>query len=296
MNIRDLQAFSHLCHSLHFAQTAAAIHTSPSSLSRMIQRLESEFDQVLFERDNRQVRITVAGKRLLEFSEEVIAQWQLLKLDLDPVQKKLSGQLRIYCTVTAAHLYLPKIIERFRLRYPAVEIRLETGDVAAAYDKVEAGLADFAFAIATDKMALKFDFEHFNSVPFKVIAPKQTTHFSQFLSSRKIQWDKLPFVIPESGPALGHLQQWLQKMKLNPEIYAQVAGHEAIVSLIALGCGVSAVPAPVLALSPARSQVVELAAPFLPEPLELGVIALKRRARLPLIAVFWDLLKDAQQS
>ena len=261
----------------------------------MIQRLESEFDQLLFERDNRQVRITPAGKRLLQFSEEVIAQWHLLKLDLDPIQKKLSGQVRIYCTVTAAHLYLPKLIERFRLRYPAVEIRLETGDVATAYHKVEAGLADFAFAVATDKMAAKFDFKHFKSVPFRVIAPKQTTHFSRFHSDGKINWDKLPFVIPESGPALVHLQSWLKKMKLKPQIYAQVAGHEAIVSLVALGCGISAVPEPVLTLSPVKSQVIALAAPFLPEPLDLGVIALKRRAKLPLIAAFWDLLKEAQK-
>ncbi|NWK15121.1 LysR family transcriptional regulator, partial [Vibrio parahaemolyticus] len=40
MNIKSLQLFIHLCESKSFAKTTAAMHISPSALSRQIQKLE----------------------------------------------------------------------------------------------------------------------------------------------------------------------------------------------------------------------------------------------------------------
>lgn len=40
MDLRDLKLFLHLAESHHFGRTAKAMHVSPSTLSRQIQRLE----------------------------------------------------------------------------------------------------------------------------------------------------------------------------------------------------------------------------------------------------------------
>ncbi|MGV8481981.1 LysR family transcriptional regulator, partial [Pseudomonas aeruginosa] len=53
MDLRDLKLFLHLAESHHFGRTAKAMHVSPSTLSRQIQRLEEIFGQPLFLRDNR---------------------------------------------------------------------------------------------------------------------------------------------------------------------------------------------------------------------------------------------------
>ncbi|TQV89705.1 HTH-type transcriptional activator IlvY [Aliikangiella coralliicola] len=293
MNIRDLQAFLHLSQSLHFNNTAQEVHTSASTLSRMIQRLESEFDQVFFERDNRSVKLTPAGKRFVEFAESVIAEWRHLKHDFESTQQQLSGEISIYCTVTAAHLYLPKLIEQFRNQYPKVEIILETGDVAIAYQKVSERKVDFAFAVAEEKLPDKYLFQHLYHIPFKIIAPKQGAKFSRFIRADAIDWHQLPFVMPESGPAAQRLTEWLEKMGIKPSIYAHVSGHEAIVSMTALGCGVSAVPQPVLDLSPVKEKVQILPVPFSPKPFDLGMVCLRKRMATPLIAAFWSLVLEA---
>lgn len=293
MNIRDLQAFLHLSQSLHFSQTAKFIHASPSTLSRMIQRLESEFGQVLFERDNRSVRMTVAGRRFVRFAEVVLSEWDQLKNEFDANQRQISGEMTIYCTVTAAHLYLPKLIERFRSLYPSVEVILETGDVSAAYQKVSEQQVDFAFAVASDKTPDKFAFQHLHHVPFKLIAPKQQTNFSKYIQSTEIDWQQLPFVLPESGPAADKVSQWLAKMGIKPKVYAHVAGHEAIVSMTALGFGVSAVPQPVLDLSPVKDKIQVLPVPFAPKPFDLGIVCLHRRLKVPVINAFWHLVVES---
>ena len=58
MNFQDLQIFLHLADTQNFAKTATQNHMSPSTLSRQIQRMEEELEQLLFIRDNRQVRLT----------------------------------------------------------------------------------------------------------------------------------------------------------------------------------------------------------------------------------------------
>ena len=57
MDFRSLQLFNHLATSLHFGVTAEAMYVSPSTLSRVIQRLEDELGCSLFKRDNRKSRI-----------------------------------------------------------------------------------------------------------------------------------------------------------------------------------------------------------------------------------------------
>lgn len=56
-------------------------------------------------------------------------------------------------------------------------------------------------------------------------------------------------------------------------IYATVAGHEAIVSMVALGCGVALLPAVVIENSPemVRNRIMMLEGEDLGAPLELGI-------------------------
>ncbi len=290
MNIKDLQVFLHLSQSLHFNQTAQATHITPSTLTRLIKRLESEYSQVFFERDNRTVTLTPAGKRFVEFADNVIAQWRQLKQDFNTSLQQISGELTIYCTVTAAHLYLPGLINQLRTLHPEVEINLETGDVALAYQKIADRSVDFAFAVAPDKPESKFVFQHIQHIPFKLIAPRQATIFSKFMTPGNIDWSQLPFVMPESGPAAQRLNEWLELMKIKPEIYAQVSGHEAIVSMIALGCGVSAVPQPVLEYSPVKDKVQVLPVSVAPRPFDFGMVCLKKRLDSPLMQAFWNIV------
>ena len=64
MDLRDLKMFLHLAESRHFGRSARAMHVSPSTLSRQIQRLEEDLGQPLFVRDNRTVTLTEAGEEL----------------------------------------------------------------------------------------------------------------------------------------------------------------------------------------------------------------------------------------
>lgn len=76
MDLRALKLFLHLTESCHFGRTARAMHVSPSTLSRQIQRLEDNVGHLLFLRDNRTVTLTEAGKHLRKFAQQILLQYK----------------------------------------------------------------------------------------------------------------------------------------------------------------------------------------------------------------------------
>ena len=79
MDIRNAQLFLHLASSLNFARTSEQMYVSPSTLSRVIQRMEEELNVELFQRDNRSVRLTLAGQKVQAFAKSYLEQWHQLQ-------------------------------------------------------------------------------------------------------------------------------------------------------------------------------------------------------------------------
>ncbi|MEL6117565.1 MULTISPECIES: HTH-type transcriptional activator IlvY [Photobacterium] len=290
MNIKSLQLFLHLCNSKNFSQTAQKMHISPSALSRLIQRLEQELSQPLFIRDNRSVELTTSGRKLLPVASRIVAEWQQLQQELTEQDQMLKGKLTLFCSVTASYSHLPNVLNQFRQHYPQVEIQLVTGDPAQAVNKVLHDEADFAITALPANLPNKLTFIYLGNVSMSLISPLVTSPGLQALLSPDIQWDKLPFILPEYGTARENADKWMKSQKIKPNIYAQVAGHEAIVSMVALGCGIGIAPDIVIENSPIRDQIQKLPAAAV-EPLTLGLCCKQSRQQEPLFQALLTLFK-----
>ncbi|MGF1683072.1 HTH-type transcriptional activator IlvY [Photobacterium minamisatsumaniensis] len=282
MNIKTLQLFLHLCDSNSFSQTAQAMHISPSALSRIIQRLEDELGQNLFIRDNRSVELTSAGKTLLPTAALIVSNWQEVKAELNTQKIKLRGKLKLFCSVTASYSHLPDILNKFRKLYPQVEIQLITGDPAQAIEKVQQDEADIAIAARPDSLPAKLTYIELDSVSMSVIAPLLPPANLQKQLTDPPSWEELPYILPESGTARDRADRWLKSKKIQPNIYAQVGGHEAIVSMVALGCGIGIAPDVVIDNSPMSNKIKRLDKEAI-QPLQLGLCCKQSRQAEPLL-------------
>ena len=74
---------------------------SPSTLSRLVSRIETELGAVLLERDTRTVTLTSQGKTFLAFALESLRNRDELRLGLAASEKSFSGTLKIFASVTA---------------------------------------------------------------------------------------------------------------------------------------------------------------------------------------------------
>ena len=99
-------------------------------------------------------------------------------------------------------------------------------------------------------------------------------------------------ILSEEGLARKRVDRWFRNKKIKPLIYAQVAGHEAIVSMVSLGFGVGVVPKIVLDNSPLAANVRILPVTPMLEDYHVGLCALEKKLKNPLIHALWSQLKD----
>lgn len=287
MDIKSLQLFVHLAGSLHFSKTAQAMHVSPSTLSRNIQRIEEELSTALFIRDNRSVVLTEAGLLFRHYAMQQIEQWLLLKRTINQSKSELEGQINLYCSVTAVYSHFPPILERFRRLHPKVEIKLSTGDSERAIDQVLGDQVDFAITAHPDNLSARLHFIKLAEIPISIIAPTTPCAVTQQVNQTKIDWKNITFILPEHGAIRSRFDNWYRLLKVGkPQIYATVAGHEALVSMVALGCGVGIAPDVVVENSPVRDRVQNLSTPVPLQSFDLGVCCYKTRVNEALIRAF----------
>ncbi len=108
------------------------------------------------------------------------------------------------------------------------------------------------------------------------------------VARRPLPWAELPIVLPASGLARADADRWFRRKRIAPRIYSEVAGSEAILSLVSLGCGVGIVPRIVMDKSPLRAEVRALdVEPEIGE-FRVGVCTQRRKLQSPLVRAFWD--------
>jgi LysR family positive regulator for ilvC len=292
MDIRELRLFLHLADTLHFGRTSQACNITPSGLTRTIQRLENELDKQLFVRDNRYVSLTSAGKIFKTYAEETILRWNELQSNLAD-DSILRGELSIYCSVTAILSILPNILGKFRKTNPEVHINLQTGDAAMALAKLQNGEVDVTIAAIPDKQPPRLDFMKIIETPLIFIAPAKFRETLRCNKDGSIDWLQTPLIIAEKGLSRTRVLRWFAEKKIQPHIYAQVAGNEAIITMVSLGCGVGIVPALVMEKSPLKDQVVVLEKVPQLKPFSVGICTVNKNRINPVVQAFW---KNAEES
>jgi LysR family transcriptional regulator, positive regulator for ilvC len=286
MDIRDLKLFRHLADSLHFGRTSQACNITPSGLTRTIQRLEIELNKQLFVRDNRCVALTPAGIIFRDYAEDVIQRWNELQKSFS-TDSVLRGELSLYCSVTAIFSILPEILERFRKAYPEVHINLQTGDAAMALARLLKGEVDVTVAALPDKRPPQLEFIKILETPLLFVAPARFPETILYAGDGSIDWQRTPLILAERGLSRTRAERWFAEEKIQPTLYAQVAGNEAIITMVSLGCGVGIVPALVLEKSPLQDQVTVLdGAPHL-KPFSVGICTVGKNRVNPIVQAFW---------
>lgn len=290
MNIKTLQHFLSLADTLHFGRAADECHISISALSRNIRQLEEEVGTPLFRRDNRKVELTPEGQRFLPYARETRSQWRLIRDELSDSTDQLHGSISIYCSVTASYSFLYELLNRFRQVHPGIEIKLHTGDPDRAISRILDGTEEITIAARPSSINQGLAFKAITKSPLLFIAPVDSPQHLTTPPKDDESWAQVPMIVSEAGVARARVDQWFRDKGITPNIYAQVAGNEAIVSMVSLGFGVGVVPKIVLDNSPLVERVKVLDMTPALDPYDIGLFTLKRNLKNPLVEAFWELI------
>lgn len=208
--------------------------------------------------------------------------------------RELKGSLSMYCSVTASYSFLYDILSQFRPRYPGIEIKLHTGDPEPAIQRVLTEQEDLAIAAKPESLPTGLAFQQIAISPLVFIAPA-VSPLSDHLYMKQLgakEFEDIPMILQEKGIARQRLDAWFQTSSSKPKIYAQVAGNEAIVSMVSLGFGVGVIPEIVLNNSPLSDKVCVLNVQPALEPYDVGLCVLEKKLKNPLINALWSQLSE----
>lgn len=293
MDFKQLELFSVLSQELHFARTAKKCFITASAVTRSVQRLEQELGVDLLVRTNRNVELTQAGKVFSDFANDCLQKRFQMKQSLMLQAKVLAGQLRVYSSTTASYGVLSRMLPEFRLAHPQVELQLHTGDQANAINLIITGEEDIAIAAMPDELPEGIAFKTLLFSPLRFIQPSEQGGLLNLIEELRgggdiLDVSRLPLIVSERGLARKRLNHWFKKHKLTPNIYAQVSGHESIVTLVALGFGIGLVPELVIEHSPFRDKIrIMDNVPEL-QAFQVGLCAMNDKVSQPVIKAFWD--------
>ena len=103
-------------------------------------------------------------------------------------------------------------------------------------------------------------------------------------------WSENPMILSERGLARRRVDEWFRALGVQPRIYAQVAGNEAIVSMVSLGFGVGGSPDRA-GNSPLAHTIRVLDVEPRLDDYEVGLFTLEKRLSSPMIQAFWSQLR-----
>ena len=145
ISIRHLEHFIAVAQELHFRRAAELANVAQPALSRSVQTLESELGLQLLARNNRNVRLTAAGKEFLAGCTDIIDAMQTTIEKSKRARQTELGGLNVGYTYIAMNGKLPDLLIQFEAQHPDIPIELTGISSADQLERLHHNELDFCF-------------------------------------------------------------------------------------------------------------------------------------------------------
>lgn len=258
MNFQQLQYFLALADELHFWRTSEKMFITQSALSRHIKTLERELGIQLFERDNRNVKLTKAGEFLRDEFRRFFSDFESITRHARLIAAGEVGTLRIGHPASITYSVLPELLKRLSENHPnltaeLVELTGTDFDRALLGYHIDIGLNRelpkvkglVARKIFTENFAVVVAANH-------PLARKNTIDLKEV----KNEW----FVLPRfSGKSeyVAQMRTIFEEYGITPHLRYESDSGSTLLGLVASGLGISLLPISYLHHAPGGLKFIE---------------------------------------
>lgn len=149
LTLRDIQYLLAVAEHNHFGKAALACHVSQPALSAQIKKVESVLGQTIFERGQRQVRVTPVGQEIVRAARGVWSAAEMLALSASRMSAPMSGILKLAAIATLGPYFWPHVLLPIRRAFPKLKLILREGLTDQLIGLLRAGELDAVLASPT---------------------------------------------------------------------------------------------------------------------------------------------------
>jgi molybdate transport repressor ModE-like protein len=144
IDVRRLKVLREVAQQGSFSAAGESLGYTQSAVSQQIAALEREVGAILVERNARGVRLTDAGRTLVEHADGILARLTAAEDELEAIAGLRGGHLRLASFPTAGATLVPLAIAEFSRHHPDVELSLVEAEPEEAIPLLKAGELDLA--------------------------------------------------------------------------------------------------------------------------------------------------------
>lgn len=237
VTLRQLRVFVAVARHLNFARAAETLNLTPPAVTMQIRELESQVGLPLFDREGRNVSLTITGEYLLVYARKVLATLKDAEDMVASFKKVQTGRLAI-CMVSTAQYFVPQLLARFCKDHPGVDVILTVGNRQTLVEQVQRNEVDLAVMGRPPKeMATRA--EPFALHPHVLVAsPDHPLVRLGHVPAHALADYK--FIVREPGSGTrAVLEEYFDKHGIAPHISMEMPGNETIKQAVMAGMGIS---------------------------------------------------------
>ncbi len=243
MELRHLRYFLKVAEEKNFSRAAEKLFISQPPLSRQIIELETEIGARLFNRNNKKVELTEAGKYFEKEITEILQSLDRAKLKTRKIAENISGEFRIAyisSTFTGVISELVKYLSNF---YPYANFKLFEIGTARQIQELEQGKLDLSI-LRAPLQSTKITTHHWFNDGYSLVFNKNLYSIKTDHDIESLNDATFVFFNRDFAPHYHNsLIQICALYGFSPNVVHESNNINSIIQLVRNGLGISIVPA-----------------------------------------------------
>lgn len=124
----EMQIFLRVVDSGSFSEAARQVLMTPSTISKLIDRIETRLGVRLLERSTRRLSLTAEGRIYYERSQSLLAELEDIEHSLSTGARSMGGKVRVNTSVVFGMIAVEPLLPAFWAEYPNVVVDLSLSD------------------------------------------------------------------------------------------------------------------------------------------------------------------------
>lgn len=291
MIFENLKLFRDIAQTKSISRGATLNEISQSAASQYMQEMERRLGVTLLDRTTRPLALTPAGKLLFDLCRDVLRREEQFQMQLDNLKGSVEGAVRVASIYSIGLSEMSRLQDEFAARFPHAQLHVDYLRPDKVYEALLADQADLglvSYPVGTKDLAVIPWREEEMTVaapPTHPLAKKKMLVPADLNGQEFVGFDEELMIRRE-------LDHFFHEQGIEIQLAMQFDNIQMIKEAVALGSGISILPARTMQAEIAQGRLVSipLHAPELVRP--VGIVHRKRKRFSHAVESFLELLLE----
>ncbi|MFF2089286.1 LysR family transcriptional regulator [Paenibacillus sp. NPDC058174] len=295
MEIRHFITLKKIAEYGSFTLAAEQMGYTQSTVTSHIQALESHLNTPVFDRIGRKVQLTEAGKKLLQYADEILKTYEKIE-HISKDNGDITGEIKIAAPESLTVYRLEPILKEYRTAFPQVSIKLSNATCGDNKKALLSGEADIAFMMWPELAEEDLIVTPLLEEPIVLVGSSDNRLIALEGDSPVNRLEECLITNEKDCSYRTLFEAYLREKNLHPTHIMELWSIEAIKRCVSSGLGIAYLPLVCVEEELKNSQLKRIAFEGTPRKIYSQMVHHKNKWLSPALSGFIDLTKKHAQT